>query len=303
MDALTSISPYSQNPESRRRRASGEPFELPGGDGGRMDPPPWEASSNSSSTLSALAEACSTVSGPADAACVAKVAAIAKARPSVLAEARISHDGRAPIQAFPALALAAIQGADPEGWIAPLAAMGASFDAKLARAAARLAILDMPFPRGGAITELNARCESLSIWTLACAEAAYPHSALRAVEAARGLSPDSMAPLASELSRFPDPARHDKPGLHPKARAGAFVEAARELPGFASDLLPAWILGPRGGDIALIAGEVAEALGPAELSALAHALAGRPEPAADVFMAALGTRTPRDLGDGSSPPQ
>ena len=249
-----------------------------------LDPPEIDPASG----LSTASEACSLVCRGASPSAIERLEALAFFQPSILNQAKIFHDERgAPKQAFPALALAAIQGADPEGWVSPLISMGASFDAKLARAQARMELLDMAGPRGGALTELNARCESLSIWTLACAEAQHPHSALRAIEKTRHASPQSLAPLASELARFSDPARFDKPSIHSKARCGAFFEACRAIDGFAGSILPQWIRGPRGDETALIATEVAAALSPLESILLHSALSNDQNPACLAYCLAI----------------
>lgn len=279
MDALSSISPYSLNPDTRRHHApDAEPFSLAIADHHRHDgehrpAPPTPPAPHSIQGLSPLGKACSLLCGPATSHAISDLAELVEQSPDLALASRIERGSRGePLQAFPALALAAIQGVDPEGWIEPLIAIGANLDAKSARAEACSDLMSSGLHRGSKLSALIARCESLSIWTLACAEAHYPHSALRAIDKARRLSPAGLAPLRSELSRFGDPREHDKPGIESKARAGAFIEAAREDPRLCAATLPEWIIGPRGNDAALLADSACAALGMMESIELARAL-------------------------------
>lgn len=279
MDALSSISPYSLNPDARRQHAPyAEPFSLAIAEhhrhGGETPPSPASPPAHEPNHgLSPLGKACSLLCGPANAQTISDLAELVENHPDLPFATWLERGARGePLQAFPALAFAAIQGSDPEGWIEPLIAIGASLDAKSARAEACSDLMSSGIHRGAKLSAMIARCESLSIWTLACAEAQHPHSALRAIDKARRLSPSGLAPLRSELSRFGDPAEHDKPGLDRKSRAGAFIEAAREDPQLCAATLPEWIIGPRGSDAALLAGSACAALGMMESIELARAL-------------------------------
>jgi hypothetical protein len=277
MDALSSVSPFSRNPESRQ--SPGAPLiafsmdEPPPERERAPAPAPARQGPNEATGHEPLAQACALACGPAWQASLDMARELLAQAPELGLAAHIWRDERgAPIQALPALACAAIQGADPEGWALELARWGASFDTRQSRSEARAELVGMAGPRGGRLLALNARLDSLSLWTLACAEADHPHSAIRAIDAVRERHPLLLGPLPSELARFADPASWDKPTLSAKARAGAFVEAGKGLDHFCSTLLPSWAQSPRGPDLAPIATPIAQALSTPEAASLASVL-------------------------------
>lgn len=284
MDALSSISPFSRHPESRHDPRGLVPaffINSPDLDRSSAERSTTGVSSQPPEPHAPLAEACSLASGPAWPTSEVRVRELLAIYPSIGAAAQVWHDERgAPIQALPALACAAIKGADPEGWALGLAHLGASFDTRQARSEARAELVGMASPRGGRLSAINARLDALSLWILACAEADHPHSAIRAIEAVREHHPLLLGPLASELSRFSDPRHMDKPAISADARAGAFVEAALRLDIFYSKLLPVWARGPRNGDLSVIAAPLADIISSEEARELAAALSDAPSDAA-----------------------
>ena len=279
MDALSSVSPYSLKPDARRHHAAdAEPFfliiaEHPPHAEPQPQTPVHIPSRGAMHAPSPLGKACNLLCGPASSSSISELAEMVQTHPDLAFASRIERDHRgAPLQAFPALAFSAIQGADPEAWIEPLISIGTSFDAKTARAQACADLMSTSIHRGAKLSYLIARCESLSIWTLACAEASHPQSALKAIDKARRLLPSGLAPLRSELSRFGDPIVYDKPGLDRQARASAFFEAARDDPQLCAATLPGWITGTRGEDAALLAAPSCAAMGIMESYELTKAL-------------------------------
>lgn len=275
MDALSSVSPYSSQPESRKNaRLRDVPvFSMDGGRASAGSEPGANRAPNLFHAHSPLAEACHLTSGPASDTSLSRSHELLVAYPYIAKTPSFSRDEReAPQQAFPAIALAAIQGQDPEGWVLRLLHWGVSFDTRAASAQAREELFGMGLNRGGSLTVLSARCDALSLWTLACAEASHPHSALRAIESARRENPTALPTLFEEIERFGDDPRLDKPTLDSKARAGSFIEAARGLDDFFDTILPSWILGSRGEDVAAIARPIAMALGVEDAAALSSSL-------------------------------
>jgi hypothetical protein len=290
MDALSSVSPFSTSPNARKRVESEiEPFIFehpdPRPQQARPPPPFNDPQPNDASDVSSASRACQIASGEASEQARSKLSAEIAIDYDLLIRTRIERDERGqPIQVFPALALAAIQGRDPEGWAPILVALGASFDIQRAKSNARAELFQIGAPR---IQAKNARLDALSLWTLACAEATYPHSALRAIESVRQLAPSGIGPLTSELWRFGDDSKFDKTTLPPKSRAGAFIEATRDADDFLTQILPAWISGPRGADTALLARDIAEALSPVDAQRLLASISGIDCAAAHEFSAAI----------------
>lgn len=310
MDPLSSISFFSRHPEARQGPGAsappfppffinGSPSAHPAPPDSRSPPPAGDAPAPPAHEP--LAEACSLASGPAWTASESRVIELLALSPRIGLAAQVWRDARGvPLQALPALACAAVRGADPEGWALGLARWGASFDTRLARSAARAELVSMAAPLRGRLLAVNARLDALSLWILACAEADHPHSAIRAIESVRERHPLLLGPLASELARFSDPRHWDKPGVAPSARAGAFVEAGWASDAFFSALLPSWALGPRGADIALVRPSVAGALSPSEARHLIAALEARPADAPGAHALLQGAR--HLLARGAPPP-
>lgn len=280
MDVITSVAPASMVPVRHRGPEDGSTaaFDLffDGRDAPARQakaPPELAIKPAQWGSLSALGAACAAAAGPASAEAVERVVLSLREDPSVASAARIERGAHGfPLDGFPAVASAAMQGADPLGWVDLLLELGVDFDAAKARSQARLELFENAHSRAGDLGSLSLRCDALSIWTMNCAQAQHPSTALKAIARARLARPGGLAPLSSDLAKFDVDRAWDHPAIDLSNRTRIFLEAGWPGAEFFSSTLPGWIAGSRGTDLLAFAQSIARSATASEARQLSEAL-------------------------------